>query len=350
MMNEIFGKRLQSARMQAGLSLDKLVVLIDRAVTKTALARYEKGVMMPKSEIIELLAEKLGLDVDYFFRPLTVSITGVKFRTNYSLGVRREESLKQIITAHIERYLELEQLLNISTTFENPLKGMIIRNREDVEKAANILHEKWNLGHRHLPAVMKLLENYGIKVIEIDSDDDFEGYSAHANGGIPIIVVRKSATTERKRLTALHELAHILLEFDPELTDSQIEMLCFNFGGAVLIPDQTYFRDFGTYRISFSKRELGIMKDTYGMSAVAFAKRTSELGVMSKNRLTPLFEMVRKDPMEKHIGTNVMIDNATRFDKMLSRAISERNISLTKAAELAGINIDELIKNYTDND
>lgn len=349
-MKEIFGNRLLSARKQAGLSQDKLVELINSAVTKTAIARYERGEMMPKPEIIELLAEKLGQEVDYFFRPLTLCISNIAFRANTNLGSRREETLKQTIAALIERYLELEQLLNLSTQFINPLKGIIIRSKTDIENAANTLHEKWKLGFNPLGTVMGLLEDHGIKVIEIESENDFEGYSAFANKHYPVIVVRKSATTERKRLTALHELAHLLLEFDTELPDSKIETLCFNFAGAMLIPDKVFFREFGNYRTSFSRRELGIIKDKYGISAIAFVKRTSELGVISKNRLIPLVEMVRKETMEMHIGTNTSIDNATRFDQLLSRAISERNISLSRAAELAGLNLNDLITKFTDND
>lgn len=347
-MKEIFGKRLLSARRQAGLSQDKLVALIDGGVTKTAIAKYERGEMLPKPEVIELLASKLGQEVDFFFRPLSLNITKVEFRAKAGMSMKRRKMLRETIASYVERYLELEQLLNISTDFENPLKDFLISSASDIEEAANQLHIKWALGFNPLGNVMGLLEDHGIRVIEMDLEDDMEGYSAFANEKYPVAVVRKGATTERRRLTALHELAHLLLQFDKRLNSTMIEQLCFRFAGAMLIPEKVFYNEFGNYRTHFSILELGIMKDKYGMSAIAFLKRAADLEVVSRSRMLLLNEIVRKDPMEMHIGSNNRTDNATRFNQLLARAIAEHNISLSRAAELAGLNIDEITKIYTD--
>lgn len=350
MINENFAKRLLNARKQQGLSQDQLVARINGEVKKTAIAKYERGEMMPRHEIIEHLATALNQTIDYFYRPLTVEINKVQFRAKASLGARREDMLRHNIISLTERFLELEQLLGINTTFSNPLSDMIISNGDDMETAANELHKHWDLGFNPLGSVIGILENNGIKVIEIEWDDSFEGYSAYANETYPVIVIRKDATTERKRFTALHELAHLMLEFDPALTDNSIEKLCHHFAGAMLVPKKIFLSEIGTYRTGFSKRELGVLKDKYGISAIALIMRASNLGVLSRNHLIPLLQMVRKDKYEQHIGTNKSTDNATRFDQLLSRALTENHISITKAAELAQMDLDDFIQNYTDND
>jgi len=349
-MKEIFGQRLLNARKQAGFSQDELVDKIEGLVKKTAIAKYERGEMMPKPKVIEMLAKVLKQPMDYFFKPISLSITKVEFRAKSSMGARLEEQLRQTIANGTERYLELEELLGLNSVFVNPFEGVVISSSEQIEHYAAELHNIWHLGKNPLGSIMGILEDQGIKVIEIESTNHFEGFSALANNKYPVIVVRKNATTERRRFTALHELAHTLFLFDEGLPASKVEKLCHQFAGAVLIPREVFFREFGSYRTDFSRRELGIIKDKYGISAIAFVKRASDLGVISQPRLIPLYSMLRKDPLEKHIGSNNSTDNATRFDQLLVRALTEGYISLAKAAELAQLELDTFIQNYTDND
>ncbi len=80
----------------------------------------------------------------------------------------------------------------------------------------------------------------------------FDGLSGWADERIPIIVVNKYFTIERKRFTALHELGHLLLNFAEELDPKFIEKLCQRFAGAILIPRETFFNELGDYRSGLS--------------------------------------------------------------------------------------------------
>lgn len=68
MKNKIFAGRLKAARKMAGLSIDELVERIDNSVSKNAISKYEKGLMLPNSSILIKLANVLSVKVDYFFR------------------------------------------------------------------------------------------------------------------------------------------------------------------------------------------------------------------------------------------------------------------------------------------
>jgi Zn-dependent peptidase ImmA (M78 family) len=346
----IFGMRLLAARKQAGLSQDDLVILLDRKISKTAIARYERGIMEPRPEYVQLLANALKQSMDYFYRPMTTKISDIKFRKNASLGVKRETMIREKIAAFTERYIILENILGVQTTFEKPLKNNLVSGMEDVELLAEQLHVEWDLGFNPLGPIMCLLEEKGIKVLELESADKFQGYSAMIHKTTPFIILRKEDTAERRRLTALHELAHIVLNFHPDLSESETEKLCNAFAGAVLIPRRTYNREIGAQRTDFSKRELSIIKDRYGISASAFIMRSVNLGVLPKYKMINLLNYARKDKLEKHIGTNQLTDHPDRFDQLISIAISEGRISLTKAAELAQIDLDSLMKNYVNND
>ena len=46
-MSETFGQRLKAARVMAGLSMDALVKRIGKGLSKSAISKYENGLMMP---------------------------------------------------------------------------------------------------------------------------------------------------------------------------------------------------------------------------------------------------------------------------------------------------------------
>src|SRR5690606_39213974 len=134
-----------------------------------------------------------------------------KFRVKDRKGL--EERAKDVL----ERYLELEQILNIATDFSLSFMDRSIQSNEDVEKVAFDLRKAWKLGNDPIFNLIELLEDNKIKVIEIESADTFDGLSAWANDGtIPVIVLNKIniKSLDRIRFTALHELGHLILNLD----------------------------------------------------------------------------------------------------------------------------------------
>ncbi len=346
-MKEIFAQRLLTARRQAGLSQDQLVARINGLVKKTSIAKYERGEMMPDTRVLEALAVALNQNIDYFFKPYTVSVTNVAFRTQSELGARKEDSLRHEITLRIEHYLELERLLNISRTFSNPLKGRLIKGMADAENTAAELLKWWNAGSEGIGNVLSLMEDNGIMVIEMEADEQFDGYSAWVNDSIPVMVLRgKDVTTERKRFTALHELAHLLFEFEENISKRERENLCHRFAGAMLMPEDILLREIGRYRSHIALEELALLKDKYGVSAKAMAVRAFQLEIISKFTYIKLLEEINTDKMEYHIGSNTRIDNSIRFRLLLSRALAEELISFSKAADLAGQSLDNFMNQY----
>lgn len=50
----------------SGLTLDESCLKMQKMVSKQALSKYEKGVMMPENKVIVALSKALDLDLDYF--------------------------------------------------------------------------------------------------------------------------------------------------------------------------------------------------------------------------------------------------------------------------------------------
>lgn len=51
-----------------------------------------------------------------------------------------------------------------------------------------------------------------------------------------------------------------IIRFDPKFTPCEIERLCFQFGGALLIPRATFRKEIGEIRSQFSTPELRLYK------------------------------------------------------------------------------------------
>ncbi len=345
-MKEIFSKRLKSARILAALSQDQLVEKMGNIVSKNAISKYEKGRMMPDSSILLALSKALKVKPDYFFRPFTVEIENVEFRKKQKLSVKKANAIKQTVTDFVERYIEVEQLLNIASVFDNPIKNIAISNIHDIDKAAMQIRKKWKLGLNALPNVIDLLEDNDVKVIEIDASDEFDGFSGWADGKIPIIVINKNYNVERKRLTALHELGHLILNLDVNISDRDKEKFCFRFAGAILIPEPTFKFEIGNVRSHFSIPELVAVKETYGISIQAIMARAKDLEIINESQFIAFRKWISHNRTEEGLGEYKGSEHTFRFKQLIFRAAAEEVISLSKAANLSNQKLAEFRKEF----
>lgn len=337
------GHRIKSARMLAGLSLRELSKALNGIVSHNAISKYEKGEMMPDSNVLIALSKALDVKTDYFLRPQTVEISNIEFRKKSSLTVKKTNSIKENIKDNIERYIELETFLNFKNSFVNPIKDVIIKNVDDVEKAVEQLLHHWDLGINALPNVIEILEDNDLKVVEIDADEKFDGLSGWANKAIPVIVINKNFTVERKRFTALHELGHLLMTINQEnFSHKEIERFCNIFAGAMLLPKETIIKELGEKRNSVSLNELISIKESYGISIQAIMARAKGLDIISNDQFVRFRIWVnRHENHKKEIGFGEYkgVEHSSRFKQLLYRATAEEIISMSKAASLSNVKL-----------
>lgn len=315
-----------------GLSLRALEERLDGLVSAAALSKYEQGRMLPGSAVLNALCRVFGQKADFFFRPMSVSLGEVEFRKRTALGAKAEEAIKQSAADFFERYLELEELMGLGGKFENPLAEVVIRSPEDLEKAAVQLRKTWKLGLDALPGVVALLEEKHVKFFETDAPESFDGFAGWA-GDVPVIALNANFPNDRKRLTALHELAHLLLRFEG-FAPKEIEKLCHRFAGAVLMPESEFRREFGGRRAQISKHELVELKERFGLSCGAIMMRAAALDLIAPTTLQRFFQLWRQKYGKKEPGIWALPETAERFETLVYRAVSNGDISMSKAAYL----------------
>lgn len=343
-MKSDIGMRIRSARLLAGFSLRELSKRLEGLVSHTAINKYEKGTLIPDGKALIALSKALDVNTDFFLRPITLKISQIEFRKRSKLLVKDINSIKETVMDTVERYVELESFLNLNDPFVNPISDLAIATAFDVELAVEQLLDVWDIGTNAIPNVIELLEDKEIKVIELDASDQFDGLSGWANGIIPVIVINKNFSVERKRFTALHELGHLLLNCHDELGKKEIEKMCHRFAGAVLLPKSAIFSELGEKRNAVSINELIFIKESYGISIQAIMARAKDLGIISNDHYVRFRMRVNQNVnLKKEIGYGNFksSEQSTRFKQLLYRAASEEIITFSKAASLANLKLAE---------
>lgn len=346
-MKNIFAYRVRSARKMAGFSQQNLADNLNNIISKQAISKYEKGEMLPDSRVLLKLADALNVKPDYFFREPVVNLSEIEFRKKSKLSIKEENSIKEKTIDFLEKYLELENLLGIDQPFKNPVKNKVISSYEHIENITVGLRKEWELGLNPVPNVLEMLEEMGVRVFEINTSDKFDGFSSMVKN-IPVIVLNKKLDPIRKRFTALHELGHLILKFNEGKEHNKREKLCHSFAGAFLIPKTMFFRELGEHRSSISMPELIAVKEYYGISVQALMMRANILNVISDRRLTNFFMYIRKNRLqdEETWGEYTGKEKSSRYHQLVFQAASEQIITISKAAELENITINEFRRKF----
>ena len=173
----IFSARLKNARIMKGLSMDELCSSMGNIVSKMTISKYENGLLAPNSSVIIALSKALEQPIDYFFRPFTVQVDSVRFRKKSTLPQKKENSLRETIADLMERYINIEEICSAATEKQH-IPQIKANSAEEVKMAAAIVRKEWGLGFAGIVNVIDLLENHGVKVIEIDAPESFDGMSS----------------------------------------------------------------------------------------------------------------------------------------------------------------------------
>jgi len=340
-MKNIFATRLIAARKMSGLSLQSLANKLGNVVTKQSLNKYEQGKMKPDSNLIIQLARILNVSVDYFFASPDVEIrlTNVDFR-KYSSKLRKSEEAAVIEKSKdiLERYFGLEHIINLKDSPEYFKYSKTISTEDDAENAAKELRNQWNLGNDPIPDVVKMLEDKGYIVIEVEASKYFDGMKAEA-ANKKVIVLRQNYDGDavRKRFTALHELSRHSLSFSDNLLEKDKEKLCHVFASAVLYPEEMAIKELHHDRFHFYQKELEMVKERWGISFPAIFNRALRLGIINNY----VYRNLNIDYRARRLHLNepatfLSKEKPVKFERLIYFALGKELISVNDAAFFSG--------------
>lgn len=345
----MIGHKLKVARVAAGLSLRDLSEAIGGRVTAQAIGKYERDEDMPSSGVLLALAQALKVSEDYLLSDEELVLESVEFRKKPSSSAREEATLEARTIHLLERYLVVEDLLSLrSVEWEKPWNAPYpVKELRDAEDAARSMREEWGLGVDPVPKLAELLEERGVKVLSLDLQE-VDGLAAEVKrkgrDAARVIVIKKSTWAERKRFNLAHELGHMVMAAAPDLDH---EKAAHRFAGAFLIPADVLRSEVGANRSTISIGELVVLKERFGVSVQAIAYRCKELGILGQSAFKALFDEFeergwRKPPYAEPAAMAPECEEPKRFERLCYRALAERFIGESRAAELLGISVREL--------
>lgn len=340
----MFGDRLKLARKKAGYSLRGLSDALDGHVTAQALGKYERDAMMPSSGVLIRLAKILGVSLEYLLSEQVEELEAVEFRKRSGTLVGERARVSAEVTDCLQRYLTIEEILGLdSGVWRTPQCANRFLSQEDEgEIVAENMRKEWQLGIDPIPNMTALLEDWGIKVLVIELPERVSGLTClvrrqRQKEPVPVIVVNRKATLERRRFTLAHELAHRLMDQNSPVNH---EKASNSFAGAFLIPRDHLVREIGEARKAIGYQELIQLKRMYRVSAATLLVRFKQVGVINESTLAHAFQTFARrwrstepEPLEGR-GEEGQHEVPRRFERLCYWALAEGLISPSKAGEL----------------
>ncbi len=342
-MSNIIPHRIRMARQAQGLSMDKLVEKMGSTISKMSISKIERGVFAPSQDMLCQIAQACKVPVSYFYSK-EQTIRDFDFRIKGGAPAHKTKQIEAQLKTKIEEYCDIENALNLPPTkFVNPFSNRTLSSYDDAENAAAMLRQLWQVGRQPILSVYELLQENGIMIIELPIDcKGLVGTSTMVNNEIPVIIINTNENTnERKRFTALHELAHLLFCLQPADTNERVidhpygsvtikpideERMCECFASAMLMPRETMTRRLGASRKNITLNELISIRNLYGISISGAVHRAHDLAIISDSAYNNWYtNKINKNHMEEGWGCYPINEVADRHQLLMERMKTEYN-------------------------
>ena len=341
----MFGQRLKLARKKAGLSMQRLADQLDPPLSAQAISKYENDQMMPSSSVLPQLSKVLGTSIDFLMAAQVAELQGIEFRKGSRTSAQDRAMAEAIVIEKLEDYLAIEWILDLPVQPDQfgELRNRRVETYEEVEKLAVVLREHWKLGLDPIPSMSLLLENKGIRVVEADLPERFDGLACDVELvdnviKTEVVVVSHKTGIERKRFILAHELAHrVIVEASPNIDK---EKAMHRFGGAFLVPADHIKDAVGNSRHGVTYNEIIRLKQFYGVSAAALLTRMRDLailpaGVVEYALRTYAKAWRRSEPEPIGVGQGIgAFERSGHFTTLVWRALGDELISPMRASQL----------------
>lgn len=226
--------RLKLARQRLGWTLTQLSS--ESGVSVRSLSNYEnnKG-QEPSTETVEKLARALMLPASFLTRePVDVlRVEAVSFRKLSRTSAAKRDAVLASATIALDFFSFVEETLTL------PAPDLPTYDKYEAEQAAQLLRRRWNLGDKPISNMLHLLESKGVRVVGLSHElVEIDAFS-FVRDGVPVVVLNTFKSGERQRFDLAHELGHLVLHDEREMTPAdskEREAEANRFAAAFLMP------------------------------------------------------------------------------------------------------------------
>ena len=347
----MFEQRLRLARKKAGLSMRALAERVSPKISAQAISNYEAGKMMPSSAVLVGLGKSLGVSLDFLMGGQVEVLNGVEFRKHSRTSARDRARAEAIVIEKLEDYLAIEDILDLAPQ-DDPFGELVtdcIENFEAIDVLARDLRKIWKRGIDSIPSMAALLEDNGIKVIEADLPERFNGLSCNVSrsSGKPdaeVVFVSSRTNFERKRFHLARELAYRVIHKTGN-AEIRLEKAMNHFASAFLVPTEHLINEVGENRHGMTYHEIMQLKRLYGVPAAAMLMRLGYVGILTQSVIEYAFRSYARswrneepEPIHDDEGFG-SFERPKRFNQLVWRALGEELISPVRAAQFLRLSL-----------
>lgn len=329
----MFSKNLKYYRLKKNMSMKELASLA--GISQMSISYYESGERRPGMDTIKALAKALDVKVTDFLNNRNENLVFIhgEFRKASRLSLKQQEYIRESVEEYMSRFYSAVDILGGEVLPDAPLCHRLTPGGDAEEDALAMrrylkLSELGPIGN-----LIEILENKGILVYSCDVDNDaFSGMNGLVNGRSYIIVNGKMSP-ERIRSTIAHEMAHFIFKWPEDMEEKQVEDMATAISGAFLFPAADARRELGIHRSSITKDMVLICKE-YGISMYLLVKRANLCGIVNDNAAKTFYINAGKAGWRKKEPVRIEKEEPLLFMQLVFRAVSEKEISVQKGAEL----------------
>lgn len=325
------GEVLETARRARGMTQEELAVAA--AVTQAALSRYENGLRTPEPEVLQRLAQALGVTPALLER-------GDRMRG----GIAVTAHMRRRATAKVSLWRSLEARLNMLRLHTMELHEEITMRAEldvpifdpvedDPQDAARMVRIQWRMPVGPVHSLASWMEAAGVLIFEEEfgSAARVDGLSQWAEDHA-IVLLNASAPADRKRLTLAHELGHLVMH--SQYVGTEMEDQANKFGAELLMPGAE-IRPMLRGRLTLSR--LVDLKRYWGTSMQSLIERAFHLGTISAQERSSLYKQLsaRRWRTTEPASDEVPVE-APRLATHIADALQAKGFSMGELARVTG--------------
>ena len=327
-MNDL-GEVLATARRASGMTQGELAE--KAGVTQAALSRYENGLREPEAANLEALADALGVTTRFLHHA---------GRVRGAMAV--DAHMRRRATAPATVWKQLEARLNMYRMHASLMSEEVALRTErqiptfdpvDVEpgNAARLVRMQWQLPVGPVRNLFRWLEAAGCLIVEESfGTARVDGMSQWVNG-IPVILINADAPTDRKRLTAAHELGHLVLHSSEIVEDPEGQ--ANEFAAEFLMPLEVIRPQLRGLRVE----KLPHLKLQWGVSMAALVERAYRSGLMRSEERTRIYKVFSARGWRKsEPGSDRLPPEKPALTESIHSALAERGLAEDEIAKIAG--------------
>jgi Zn-dependent peptidase ImmA (M78 family)/transcriptional regulator with XRE-family HTH domain len=280
-------------------------------VNASTVSRWEEGETSPPPELLNALADELGVRQEFFLRPSVTSATPVFWRSLSSTLVRdlayqrSQMQWLQEISRIVQHYVDFP-VVDIPDVMGRTHYSQL-RDR-DLEEIAAELRRHWGLGEGPVGNMVSIMERVGFVVSSIEmGTSKLDGLCSWSNEMRPyVLLATDKMSFARRQMDAAHEMAHAVLhkrvsEEELKADLKAIEAQAFRLASAFLMPSTSYPLEVR----SPSLAALSALKSRWRVSIKAQIRRLVDLNLIPSDHAVHLYKLYsakgwnREEPFDR---------------------------------------------------